>query len=394
MGNMLRRCAAAALCGAVAALNLSQPVLAVQDYTLGDVNGDGVVTSADASEILRFYARESSGGQPDGWNTERMIAANVDFNKNVTAADASLTLKYYCYLSGGGSDPSDTYFRRYKEFTTAPYSEVFSLKRKVTANSSKRVTISWEDLGDTVSYDFEMYYMKGKDTKEYVVRNVHTDNNYVVVDMPYYMNINSSTYFCYTIQPYSEFCGEVRKWDFNEFSGFTESAIYTQYKFNDCKLTPHDSYPLYNIKGDKPYQSDTFYISDEDRRIMDEFAKEHFTDDMTRYDKLNYLADWLNENVIYAEGDLYNEIIADSWVKACLAKKLGQCLQYNGAMAEFMAYMGYDVYMLEMWLEGNSRQHFRSEVNIDGQAYSIEVGNASSGYDMKWGFSPIKSSIE
>ena len=167
-----------------------------------------------------------------------------------------------------------------------------------------------------------------------------------------------------------------------------------RYDFNHCQLAPHDSYPLYNIKDDKPYQSDTFYISDDDRRIMDEFAAEHFTDDMTRYDKLNYLADWLNKNVIYAQGDLYNEIIADSWVKACFEKKLGQCLQYNGAMAEFMAYMGYDVYMLEMWLEENSKQHFRAEVNIDGQAYSFEVGNAHLEYDMKQGFSPVESSIE
>ena len=60
-----------------------------------------------------------------------------------------------------------------------------------------------------------------------------------------------------------------------------------------------------------------------------------------------------------------------------------------------LAYMGYDVYMLEMWLNPDgTNQHFRAEVVIDGQAYSIEVGNNGSYAGWLWLFRPIESSIK
>lgn len=179
-----------------------------------------------------------------------------------------------------------------------------------------------------------------------------------------------------------------------------------EYIVNTANLTPHDSYPLYNIKGDndhdgKPYHSRDFYISAEDKRIMNKFAQEHFTENMTNYQRLEYTWLWLHENVNYAyvtsEKNLYAEIAGDSWVKACFEKKLGQCLQYNGALAEMMAYMGYDVYMLEMWMRDDfTVQHFRMEANIDGTPYSFEVGNlGDQGSYWKWFFRPMeKSSIE
>ncbi len=179
-----------------------------------------------------------------------------------------------------------------------------------------------------------------------------------------------------------------------------------EYIVNTAKLTPHNSYPLYNIKGDnnhngKPYYVRDFYISEEDKKIMDKFAEEHFTENMTNYERLEYTWLWLHENLTYAanteEERLYDKIVNDSWVKACFEKKLGQCIQYNGALVEMMAYMGYDVYMLEMWTDSEyTVQHFRMEAQIDGTAYTFEVGNlGNTGSYWKWFFEPLeKSSIE
>lgn len=165
-----------------------------------------------------------------------------------------------------------------------------------------------------------------------------------------------------------------------------------RYIINTAELKPHDSYPLYNIKGDNkyggtPYKVRSYTVSENDKKIMDKFAAENFTDDMTNYDKLEYTWSWLHNNVTYADGsqgwNTYNEIISDSFAKACFEKKLGQCIQYNGAFAEMLAYMGYDVYLLEMWNSSNfTNQHFRAEIAVDGVHYSIEVGNTKDGYWM------------
>lgn len=165
-----------------------------------------------------------------------------------------------------------------------------------------------------------------------------------------------------------------------------------RYIINTAELKPHDSYPLYNIKGDNkyggtPYKVRSYTVSENDKKIMDKFAAENFTDDMTNYDKLEYTWNWLHNNVTYADGsqgwNTYNEIISDSFAKACFEKKLGQCIQYNGAFAEMLAYMGYDVYLLEMWNSSNfTNQHFRAEIVVDGIHYSIEVGNTKDGYWM------------
>lgn len=157
-----------------------------------------------------------------------------------------------------------------------------------------------------------------------------------------------------------------------------------KYIINTAKLTPHDEIPLYNIKGDnknggKPYLVRNYMLTDETKIILNNFAKEHFTDEMTNYDRLAYTWEWLHFNVDYATTwEQYSKISELSFSEASFVHKSGQCIQYNGAFAEMMAYMGYDVYMLEKWNRPNfTVQHFMSEVMIDGVGYNTEVGERS-----------------
>ena len=157
-----------------------------------------------------------------------------------------------------------------------------------------------------------------------------------------------------------------------------------KYIINTAKLTPHDEIPLYNIKGDnknggKPYLVRNYMLTDETKIILNNFAKEHFTDEMTNYDRLAYTWEWLHFNVDYATTwEQYSKISELSFSEASFVHKSGQCIQYNGAFAEMMAYMGYDVYLLEKWNRPNfTVQHFMSEVMIDGVGYNTEVGERS-----------------
>ncbi|MBO5163871.1 MAG: leucine-rich repeat protein [Ruminococcus sp.] len=68
---------------------------------LGDVNGDGMVDSSDASLVLTEYAMLSTGGNG---NFSESVKKLADFDKDGTidSSDASLILAYYAHVSTGG----------------------------------------------------------------------------------------------------------------------------------------------------------------------------------------------------------------------------------------------------------------------------------------------------
>lgn len=289
-------------------------------YSVGDVNGDGVVDSSDASAVLEYYSVASTG-KPSDWDAERISAGDVDSDGKTDSSNASYILAYYSYLS---TLPSDA--------EILPIGEFISNK-----NADKTPPTE------------------------------SPDKNYVLAP-----------------------------------EGLDPGEPGTiQYIVNTAELTPHDEIPLYNIKGDndnggKPMFVRNYTVTENDKKILNDFAKEHFTDDMTNYDRLKYTWEWLHFNITYADSsqgwNSYDKIMNLSFVQACFEEKLGQCIQYNGAFAEMMAYMGYDVYMLEKWNGANfTNQHFISEVNINGLGYSTEVGetsydNPSTGYYWMWLF--------
>lgn len=64
----------------------------VEDCMLGDVNGDGQITAADATEVLLGYAGLKS------FTVREMTAADIDKNSEITASDATeILLKYAGY---------------------------------------------------------------------------------------------------------------------------------------------------------------------------------------------------------------------------------------------------------------------------------------------------------
>lgn len=169
-----------------------------------------------------------------------------------------------------------------------------------------------------------------------------------------------------------------------------------KYIVNTAELTQRDCIRMYNIKNGPPVENTdlTHYLTDDAITALNNFAKEHFTDDMTNYDRLRFTWEWLHYNVKYASYDEYMQIANLSYAEACFDKQLGQCIQYNGAIAEMLAYMGYDVYMIEMITSG---QHFRTEVSINGTAYGIEVGESRfdnpPGYYWMWFFDPKQAHV-
>lgn len=66
----------------------------------GDVNGDGVVDSSDASEVLAEYALVSSG-EPETFSDMQKISADFNNDGLINSSDASGILAYYAEFSSG-----------------------------------------------------------------------------------------------------------------------------------------------------------------------------------------------------------------------------------------------------------------------------------------------------
>lgn len=146
------------------------------------------------------------------------------------------------------------------------------------------------------------------------------------------------------------------------------------------------SFKVYNTQG-KTTTSYTYNLSSYDIQILKDFASKNFTSTMSDSDKLYTTLKWINKNITYATGTNWNKISGKSWVEAIFKMKLGQCAQYNGAMAAMTAYLGYDASVIQGYrgsYSGYHWQHFWCEVNIQGRKYLMETGNY--GKDGSWSY--------
>ena len=77
---------------------------------LGDINGNNIVDSSDASNVLAVYALVSTGKE-SGLTAEQKTAADVNGDDVIDAADASLILAYYAHISTGGTGTLENYLK-------------------------------------------------------------------------------------------------------------------------------------------------------------------------------------------------------------------------------------------------------------------------------------------
>ena len=73
-------------------------------YTIGDINGDGMVDATDASGVLAAYACISAGQESPLYSYQEP-AADFNGDSRINAVDASLILSYYAWASSTDEDP-------------------------------------------------------------------------------------------------------------------------------------------------------------------------------------------------------------------------------------------------------------------------------------------------
>lgn len=72
----------------------------------GDINGDAIIDSSDASSVLDEYSALSTFS-PSTFDSVKKWAADIDGNGKIDSSDASFILAYYAYVSTGGSSSTD-----------------------------------------------------------------------------------------------------------------------------------------------------------------------------------------------------------------------------------------------------------------------------------------------
>ena len=83
----------------IAALPMMTPYITANcARAAGDADGDGVITPADASFVLSYYA-ELATGIDEYWDDADMNCGDIDIDQTITPRDASSLLQYYSYLS-------------------------------------------------------------------------------------------------------------------------------------------------------------------------------------------------------------------------------------------------------------------------------------------------------
>ena len=93
-----------------ATLMTSPQVNAEENYSLGDVNFNGMVSADDASMVLMEYSRNSTGEKETFTELQKKLA-DIDKNGKIEATDATMILRYYAYLSTGGELSFEEYLK-------------------------------------------------------------------------------------------------------------------------------------------------------------------------------------------------------------------------------------------------------------------------------------------
>lgn len=331
------------------------------------VNVEWEAYSGDTSLIDGFTVYQSKNG--GAFTPVAQVAANAYtssandyFNYScklkVSASPASYKFVVASYAVLGGVTYSDPDFTVYDEYIVYMPDPALTTKTKSEVIKWKKVSgaDSYAIYGGTSYSKLKKLATVSAKKTSYTVKNV---NNYKKDYIYYVACISNGIEFSRTAYMYSS-DGEAR----------FRAATVSKKKKNTVTVV--------NTRNKKNSTAWKVTISKKDRKILNNFAKKHFKKGWSKAQKAQYTLQWINKNVKYAYGSKYNKIAKCSYVEAIFSKKSGQCLQYNGAYAMFLTYLGYEARIIQGWRGSsmkNKWSHYWCEIKIDGKWYLMETGN-------------------
>ncbi len=382
------------------------------ELSLGDVNSDGMTDSSDASMILETYASLSVGDEAD-LDEKQLAAADINDDGIIDSSDASDVLDYYSYTSTGGKNDISTYLNDLRLTDSVDFSGVDPAAFNVTESYSAEhlhIGLKWNPVEGATGYHVDLYTDQTYDENgQPFCFSLDVDTPQFTAQLP--APLSDETNYRYRITPFARFGDNDTVYSERKYVDGSKGCYFTKgtrayndvkFKVNTAELKPHDNYAIYDIRDpenimkvdiyERPCDYDSLWVSDSEKEILQQFAEENFTPDMTNYDKILFFMNWVHDNLEYATFEQYQEYMLwdGNFLNAVINLKIGQCLQFNGALAEFMSQLGYDVYLVHMETRPGI-PHYRMDLNIDGVVYGMEVGDKTSdspetGYKWMWAF--------
>lgn len=332
------------------------------DCSRGDVDANGNIDVSDAVAVLNFYAKQSAGLEIDAEDGMQPEAGDVNEYNDFEVEDAIFILTYYAQRSAAC----------YPSWDTVLYGEHMQRPEISLANYGTSVKINWE--ADSQADGYEIYRQTSTETEPTLLTTISDSSTIAYEDT----GLDAEEEYWYSVRPYRvRYERTQRGRESAQQNSASKNAI-----LNSVDLQPHDTFVCYDCSEDlnSTEVMYTYKLTDNDKKILDAFAAEHFTPDMTREEQLMTTMQWIFDNNNYAYvGEKWDTIVNKTLTEAIFTYKLGQCLQYNGALASMMAYMGYDVNLIFLRNSETGWQHFTCRVHINGKTYEMETGNKERG---------------
>lgn len=341
-------------------------------YSLGDCNGDGMIDSRDATNILAYYSANSTEKETS-WSEAQISAADINEDGYIDSRDATVVLSYYSYISTNNSyEDIYTYIEMTKDFKA-----LYSVSETIS-DDGKYLDIEWSPEDETEGYEIllshNFYNEEGVFcTNELINTDVKIADGPTRINLPRIKleNTNYHEYESFSLFPNDSIWIQMKPYQIRNGEKLYKESRYSDIDpycltFIQQAQESHDDIPVYNEQGETPYLSWTSYVSANDKKILAEFEKEHFTDE-TFFERVMFMKKWIADNLTYASApEDWKEIENVSWVDATLLHKKGQCIQYNGTLAAYAAYKGYKVKMIQGWVKGTTDwQHFWAVIELD-----------------------------
>ncbi len=227
------------------------------------------------------------------------------------------------------------------------------------------VTVNMKKLGGKPTYKIQYTYYnirKGTTSKtitvktnktSYTIKNAVSKNyTYNITVTPIWGKTVGNSVYLYSHEPYQI--------------------------MNSTLVVNNTTIDVVNTREKKSYTDWSFELTKSDYKIIDDFFYNAYKGkNPSRAEMADYALQWIHKNVDYAYD--YSKVDGLSYADAIFNKKAGQCLQYNGAMAEVLTYLGYEARVIKGWRTDSSGEptvsHFWCEAKILGRWYLFETGN-------------------
>ncbi|MDD6728102.1 MAG: transglutaminase-like domain-containing protein [Eubacteriales bacterium] len=333
------------------------------------IDGFQIYQSKNGGEFTPIAQFPVNSGTPNNFG-----GYSYEYNASISKSPASYKFVVASYTVLNGVMYSSPDFSIYDECTVYMPAPVLTTKTKSETIKWKKVSgaDSYAIYGGTSYSKMKKLAVVGGSKTSYTVKNV---DNY---KKDYYY------YICALAG------GAVIGTSYSASSGDSDARM----RAAKVSKKKKNTVTVWNTRPAKSSKAWTVTISKKDRKILSDFAKKHFKKGWSNAQKAQYTLNWINKNVSYAYGSKYSKIAKCSYVEAIFKKKCGQCLQYNGAYAMFLTYLGYEARIIQGWRGysmKNKWSHYWCEIKIDGKWYLMETGNYQDSGDWMYFCEPYRN---